>query len=177
MLNAFYIETSRFGLYFIVIECPKHCKPEYHAYLSGFIFITIIIFGKIMRLPHYSGVSFMKFSIDFNLNMYVHTIFCICTSFQIYKTTRTPEPAQKCINPSQRKILCSCISTLSPPQNHHIWRLRCLVLLCVTSFAYHACTHPRDTMFNSVKGTRNGKILLSTINAICSIHITLLKSI
>ncbi len=44
-----------------------------------------------------SGDSFIKLSVDFILKVYVGTKarFCVRTSFQIYKTMRTLEPAQK----------------------------------------------------------------------------------
>ncbi len=102
-------------------------------------------------------------------------------SFQIYKTMRTPEPVQKSLYKS-RSGEDTCISTPSPPRNHHIWSLQRLVLLCITSSAYHfhAYSHPCDTMFNTVKGTSYmtlRKYALRTINAICAKHKFLLLKI
>ncbi len=87
------------------------------------------------------------------LNVYVGTKarFCVCT--QVFRFIKPCVRQNLCknpfINPIQGKIVLTCISTSSPPRNHHIWSLQCLVLLCISSSAYHfhAYSHPRDTMF------------------------------
>ncbi len=94
------------------------------------------------------GVSFIKLSVDFILKVYVRTKARFCVQQNLRK--------KPFINPSQGKIVRTCISTPTPPRNNHVWRLQRLVLLCITSSAchFHAYYHPRDTMFNTVKGTR-----------------------
>ncbi len=85
----------------------------------------------------FSGVSFIKLSVDFILTVYI----------------RTKGYQNLCKNPfikaSQGKIVRTCIFTPSPHRNHHIWSLQRLVLLCITSSAYNflAYSCPRNTMF------------------------------
>ncbi len=106
------------------------------------------------------GASCIKLYVDFNLKVYVCTKarFCLRTKvFRFIKAcVRQNMRKNPLINPSQGKIVRTCISTPTPPRNHHIWSLQRLVLRCITSSAYHfhAYSHPRDTMFNTVKGTR-----------------------
>ncbi len=107
------------------------------------------------------GVSFIKLSVDFILKVYVCTKASFLRTrdfFQIYKNTRTPEPAQKSLYKTQSGEKCAYVH-LHPDSspNHHIWSIQRLVLLCITSSAYHsyAYSYPRDTMFNTVKGTRH----------------------
>ncbi len=47
----------------------------------------------------------------------------------------------------------TCISTPTTPRNHHKWSLQRLVLLCITSSAYHfhAYSHPLDTCLTPSK--------------------------
>ncbi len=107
-----------------------------------------------------SGASCIKISVDFILKVYVRTKarFWIRTKvFRFIKPyVRQNLRKNPFINPSQGKIVHTCISTLSPPWNNYIWSLQHLGLLCITSSAYHfrAYSHPCDTMFNTVKGTR-----------------------
>ncbi len=107
-----------------------------------------------------TGASCIKLYVDFNLKVYVRTKarFCVRTKvFRFIKAcVRQNMRKNPLINPSQGKIVRMCISTPTPPRNHHIWSLQRLILRCITSSAYHfhAYSHPRDTMFNTVKGTR-----------------------
>ncbi len=110
---------------------------------------------KCMKWP---GVSCIKLSVDFILKVYVGTKarFCVHTNvFRLIKAcVRRNLRKNHFINPSQGKVVRTCISTPSPPRNHYIWSLQRLVLLCITSSAYHfnAELHPHETMFNTVKG-------------------------
>ncbi len=96
-----------------------------------------------------SGVSFIKLSVYFILKVYVCVIFfrfikpCVCQNLR----------KKPLINPSQGNIVRMCISTPSPPRNHHVWNLHPLVLLCITSSSYnfHAYSHPRDTCLTPSK--------------------------
>ncbi len=99
-----------------------------------------------------SGTSLITLSVDFILKVYVGTTHNI---FQIYKTMGMPEPVQKF--PLYIPVSGRLCVRASPPQNHHIWSLQRLVLLCITSSAYHfhAYSHPCDNMFNTIKGTRH----------------------
>jgi len=73
------------------------------------------------------------------------------------KQQQQQQQQQKTLNASQGKIVHTCISTPTPPQNHHILSLQHLVLLCITSSAYnfYAYRYPRDTMFNTIKAIRH----------------------
>ncbi len=97
-----------------------------------------------------SGISFIK-----------HTKARSCIRVIFFRFIKPCVHQNLCknpfINPSQGKSAHTCISTPSPPRNHHIWSLQRLVLLCITSSAYHfhLYPHPSDTMFNTIKGTRH----------------------
>ncbi len=97
----------------------------------------------------------------FHPKMYLHTKARFCLRTKVFRfikpCVRQNLRKNPFINPSQGKIVRTCISTPSPPQNNHILSLQCLVILCITSSAYHfhAYSHPCDTMFNTVKDKRH----------------------
>ena len=101
------------------------------------------------------GASFIKLCVDFILKVCVRTYGRICVRTKVFRFIK-PCVGQNLRknpfrNPSQGKIVRTCISTPTPPRNHHIWSLQRLVLLCITSSAchFHAYSHARDTMFNT----------------------------
>ncbi len=138
-----------------------NCVAEY-VYMHSCNQASITLSSSGSQTLQTSGVSFIKLSIDFILKVYVHTkaVFCIRVNvFRFIKPcVRQNLRKNPFINPSQWKSVHTCISTPTTPSNHYIWSLQHLVLLCIiTSSAYHfhAYSHPRDTMFNNVKGTRH----------------------
>ncbi len=80
-----------------------------------------------------TGVSFIKLSVHFILKVYVCTEawFCIRVNFFTFIKPCICLNLRKnpFINPSQGKVVRMCISTLTPPRNHHTWSLQRLVLL------------------------------------------------
>ncbi len=64
-------------------------------------------------------------------------VLCVRNGYKRNAYTRTKVCKKPFINPSQGKIVCMCISTLTPPRNNYIWSLQSIVLLWITSSAYH----------------------------------------
>ncbi len=99
-----------------------------------------------------TGVLFINLSVDFILTVYILTKPSFCASTKVLRfikpRVRQNQRKNPFINPSQGTIVRMCISTMSPPRNQHIWILQRLLLVCITSSAYHfhAYSHPLDTM-------------------------------
>ncbi len=90
-------------------------------------------------------VSFIKLSVDFILKVYVSTKARLCVRVNFFRFIKP------CVWGSQGKIVRTCISTPSPPRNHHIWSLLRLVLRCIS----FPCIFPSTWhVFNTVRGTR-----------------------
>ncbi len=79
--------------------------------------------------------DFIKLSVDFILKVYVRIKARLCVLVNFFRFVK-PCVCQNLhknpfINPSQGKIVRTCIPPPTHPRNHHIWNLQRLVLLSI----------------------------------------------